>query len=87
MECHEGNLDEGSMIIEELFADVRALPKNASTQKHRGMKCCHTKNNNKYNQDQQFEQIRVESSLDMEILRTTTKQKLVTGELRWENYT
>lgn len=51
------------------------------------MKCRHTKNNNKYNQDQQFEQIRVGSSLDMEILKTTTKQKLVTDEVRWENCT
>lgn len=38
-------------------------------------------------QDQQFEQIQVESSLDMEILKTSTKQKLVTGEVRWENCT
>ena len=50
--------------------------KNASTQKLRGMKCRHAKNNNKYNQDQQFEQIRVESSLDMGDSENNDKTKI-----------
>ena len=33
MECHEGNLDEGSIITQEFFADVRALPKNTQVHK------------------------------------------------------